>query len=222
MKIHREGRKIIYVTGTAVIIANLLALASASGFIIIAVAVATLVYFAFTILFFRVPVRNNPGNEALIYSACDGQVVAIEEVMENEYFKDRRIQVSVFMSIFNVHVNFAPVSGEVVYLKYHPGKYYFAWMPKSSYMNEHNSLVIRQDSGKEILMRQIAGAVTRRIVCNPKMKESVNQCKEIGIIKFGSRIDLFFEPGCKILVKLNQKVTGAVTPIASIEEHHLH
>lgn len=217
MKIHREGRKILFVTALAVIIAIVLALVFLSGVALIVISVATLVYFTFTLRFFRVPRRNNSGNESIVYSACDGEVVAIEEVFENEFFNEKRIQVSVFMSIFNVHVNFAPISGKIVYQKYHPGKYFFAWQPKSSTFNEHNSIVIRHNGGSEVMMRQIAGAVARRIVFQHNINETVSQCKEIGIIKFGSRIDLFFKPGCLILVKLHQKVKGAVTPIAALE-----
>ena len=165
--------------------------------------------------FFRDPVRNFIINEAEIICPADGKVVVIEETEETEYFKDRRIQVSVFMSPFNVHINRFPVSGVVNYFKYHPGKYLVAWHPKSSTENERTTIVVQHANQQQILFRQIAGALARRIVWYCKEGESAKQSEQFGFIKFGSRVDVFLPLGTKINVKLNQKVKGGITSLAS-------
>jgi phosphatidylserine decarboxylase len=175
---------------------------------IIAVGITGLLVFILS--FFRIPSRTHAEGEDLIVAPCDGTVVVIEEVQADEYFKDRRLQLSIFMSPLNVHVNRNPVSGEVIYSEYHPGKYLVAWHPKSSTENERHSVVYRQH-GKEMLVKQIAGALAKRIVNYLKPGDQVKQGGEMGFIKFGSRVDLLLPPGTKVEVKLNQKVRGGVT-----------
>lgn len=163
--------------------------------------------------FFRNPSRKTPKNDSHIISPADGKVVVIEEVMEEEYFHDKRLQVSIFMSPFNVHVNRYPINGAISYYKYHPGKYLVAWHPKSSTENERTTVVVK-NSKSEILFRQIAGALARRIVFYGKQNDTVEQGSQCGFIKFGSRVDLFFPIGTKLNVKLNDVVTGGESVIA--------
>lgn len=167
------------------------------------------------IQFFRSPAREGKINENHILSPADGKVVAIEEIEETEYFKDKRIQVSVFMSPINVHINWFPISGLVSYEKYHPGKYLVAWHPKSSTENERTTVVVKHDNGQEVLLRQIAGALARRIVNYAKKDHTAIQGEQFGFIKFGSRVDIILPLGTKINVKLNQKVKGKQSVIAS-------
>ena len=169
--------------------------------------------------FFRNPSRTIPLNDKHILSPCDGKVVVIEEVLEDEYFHDQRIQVSIFMSPINVHVNRYPMKGEIVYYKYHPGKYLVAWHPKSSTENERTTVVLspsRGGAGSGVLFRQIAGALARRIVFYGKEKDSVKQGDQCGFIKFGSRVDIFLPVGTKLSVKLNEVVKGGISVIASV------
>ena len=165
--------------------------------------------------FFRNPSRNIPLNDKHILSPCDGKVVVIEEVMEDEYFHDKRLQVSIFMSPINVHVNRYPLNGKIAYYKYHPGKYLVAWHPKSSTENERTTVVVDGLKGS-VLFRQIAGALARRIVFYGKENESVKQGDQCGFIKFGSRVDLFFPIGTKLTTKLNDVVTGGQSVIAEV------
>ncbi len=165
--------------------------------------------------FFRKPLFDVQQNDAILLAPADGKVVVIEEVEETEYFKDKRIQVSIFMSPFNVHINRNPVSGVVKYAKYHPGLYLVAWHPKSSTENERTTVVYESSKGVQLLMRQIAGALARRIVYYVKEGDRVEQGSEMGFIKFGSRVDLFLPLGTKIDVKLNDVVKGGKTSIAS-------
>jgi phosphatidylserine decarboxylase len=166
--------------------------------------------------FFRNPSRTISINDKHILSPADGKVVVIEEVQENEYLKDKRIQVSIFMSPINVHVNRYPLSGKISYYKYHPGKYLVAWHPKSSTENERTTVVVKKETGTEILFRQIAGALARRIVFYGKENEIVKQGEQCGFIKFGSRVDVLLPIGTKINVKLNEVVKGGITAIAEI------
>jgi phosphatidylserine decarboxylase len=165
--------------------------------------------------FFRNPKRNTVANAAHVIAPADGKVVVIEEVEEPEYFKGKRIQISVFMSPFNVHVNRYPVAGTVQYVKYHPGLYLVAWHPKSSTDNERSTVVVKTDAGQEVLFRQIAGALARRIVYYAREGDKATQGGEFGFIKFGSRVDIFLPVGTKIDVALNQVVRGGETVIAS-------
>jgi len=169
----------------------------------------------FILQFFRNPKISVKKNENHILSPVDGKVVIIEEVFEPEYFKDKRLQVSVFMSPINVHVTRYPASGNIIFSKYHPGAYLVAWHPKSSTKNERTTIVIENDNFEKILYRQIAGALARRIVNYAKVGNSAIQGEDAGFIKFGSRVDLFLPIGTKVNVKLNQSVKGGVTVIAS-------
>ncbi|MCK5839994.1 MAG: phosphatidylserine decarboxylase family protein [Bacteroidales bacterium] len=215
MTIHKKGFRVlfyllIFVLGVFIIL-NLLSPAQSFIHYFLYV-LGTLFYFS-TILFFRKPDRSGQPNDGQIISAADGKVVVLEEVYEEEYFKANRMQVSVFMSISNVHVNWFPVSGIIKYVRYHPGKHLFAWNPKSSTLNERNSVVIANQNGEEILIRQIAGGVARRIVSYGKVNEEMKQRDELGIIKFGSRVDLYLPLNTKLEVKLHQQVRGGATII---------
>ena len=165
--------------------------------------------------FFRNPKISINKNENHILSAVDGKVVIIEEVFEPEFFKDKRLQISVFMSPINVHVTRYPMDGRIIFSKYHPGAYLVAWHPKSSTKNERTTIVLKNNSFGEVLYRQIAGALARRIVNYAKIGDSAEQGKDAGFIKFGSRVDIFLPIGTKINVKLNQVVKGGITVIAS-------
>lgn len=165
--------------------------------------------------FFRIPTRVQTLDEQLVVSPCDGKVVVIEEAVETEYFKDKRIQVSIFMSPLNVHVNLYPFSGIVNYVRYHKGKYLVAWHPKSSTENERSTVVLKGPKA-EVLIRQIAGAVARRIVIYAKEGEQVQQNGELGFIKFGSRVDLYLPLGTKINAKIGDIVQGGVNVIATL------
>lgn len=166
--------------------------------------------------FFRNPTREFKTGHDLVIAPADGKVVVIEETTELEYFKDKRLQVSIFMSPINVHINRYPISGEVSFFKYHPGKFLAAWEPKSSTDNERTTVVVKHANGKEILFRQIAGAMARRIVWYCKQGDKAVQCEEMGFIKFGSRVDLFFPVGTKLNVKIGDVVRGCQTVIAEI------
>ncbi len=213
---HREGQKIILFSFLLVGISILLA----HFFIDIAwlkltVQILGLIILIIILQFFRNPKRLAKKDFNEILSPVDGKVVVIEEVEEKEYFKDKRRQVSIFMSPVNVHVTRYPASGSITFSKYHPGKYLVAWHPKSSEENERTTVVIKTPKFGEILYRQIAGALARRIVNYAEEGESVQQGDDAGFIKFGSRVDLFLPLDCQINVKLNQKVKGAGTCIAT-------
>lgn len=178
--------------------------------------VASVVFFFLIVQFFRVPTRVVTSDESRIVAPCDGKVVVIEEVVENEYFQGPRRQISIFMSPLNVHVNWNPVSGVVQYFKYHPGLYLVAWHPKSSTDNERTTTVIRTSQGVDILFRQIAGAVARRIRWYVKEGDEVQQSTQMGFIKFGSRVDVFVPLDAEIKVNLNDKTVGSVTVLAEL------
>ncbi len=216
MRIHREGN------GTLIgIFIFLLAINtpifywSDSVFLKVFIAIISIILFIFTLQFFRYPSRKiEIIDDNKIICPCDGKVVVIEPTEEQEYFKEKRLQISIFMSPLNVHINWYPVSGVIKYFKYFKGKYLVAWHPKSSTENERTSMVIRTKKKKEILLRQIAGAVARRLVFYSTTEDEVKQGDELGFIKFGSRIDLFLPMDVKIKVKLNEVVTGNETIIA--------
>ncbi len=173
-------------------------------------------FFIMIVRFFRSPKRDVNGGANVILSPADGKIVVIERTIEPEYFKDERIQVSIFMSATNVHVNWFPVGGEIIYYYYHPGKHMVAFNPKASLENERATTVIQDDHHNRILVRQIAGAMARRIKCYPKVGEPVIQGDELGFIKFGSRVDLLLPVGTKLDIKLGQKVTGKQTVIGHL------
>ena len=174
-----------------------------------------LLEFIWTLSFFRVPKRKINFSENHILASADGKVVAIEEVDENEFFNSKRIMVSVFMSPFNIHVNWYPIKGKVSYTKYHNGKYLAAYNPKSSTDNERNTIVVEHENGKSIMMRQIAGVFARRIISYAKSKDEVTQGQEFGIIRFGSRVDFFLPLDTTILVKLGDKVKAQQSVIGT-------
>jgi phosphatidylserine decarboxylase len=168
------------------------------------------------IQFFRIPKRTCTFTDTDIMCPADGKVVVIEEVEETEYFKDKRIQISIFMSPMNVHANYNPISGQVSYVKYHPGLFLVAWHPKSSTENERTTMVVHHSSGKEVLFRQIAGAVARRICYYIRPEQKVTTGEEFGFIKFGSRIDVFLPIGTKINVNLGDVVKGKLTKLGEL------
>lgn len=217
MTIHREGRYILIPLIIILLILNfgIKYLFEIHPFITLFIGVASLGIFLFFLQFFRSPKRSPEYNENHVLSPADGKVVVIEEVYEDEYFKDKRLLVSIFMSPFNVHINWVPFSGILKYYKYHKGKFLFAWEPKSSTENERNTIVIQRDNNKEVLMRQVAGIVARRIVFFKKQGDNVKQADQIGFIKFGSRVDLYFPLGTKLNVKLDDKVKGQKSVIAT-------
>ncbi len=176
------------------------------------------VVFILTIRFFRVPIwRKTTMEEDAVVSPADGLVAANEVVLEDEYFHDRRRQVSIFMSIYDVHINFFPFDGKVTYYKYHPGKFLLAFKPKSSTDNEHNTIVLKDKKGREILVRQIAGFVARRIVCDLQAGDEAVVGEELGMIRFGSRVDVFLPLDAEVKVKINQKTTGKETVLAMLK-----
>lgn len=216
---HKEGQKIVIFTFFFVVAA----IFAAHYFIDVEwvrmmVQIAALVLLIAILQFFRNPRRSLTPNFDEILAPVDGKVVVIEEVDEPEYFKDRRRQVSIFMSPVNVHVTRYPASGTVTYSKYHPGKYLVAWHPKSSTENERTTVILHTPKFGEIGYRQIAGAMARRIVNYAEEGEQVTQGEDAGFIKFGSRVDILLPLNCNVTVKLNQKVTGAKTCIASVRK----
>jgi len=216
MTIHKEGSATIAITAIVFAVINLLSfylLSFQAPVISALIFIATLGLLIFIISFFRIPKRTYTVGENYIVAPCDGKVVVIEEVQADEYFNDRRIQVSIFMSPLNVHVNRNPVTGEVVYSEYHKGKYLVAWHPKSSTENERHTVVYRKGN-KEVLTKQIAGALAKRIVNYVQPGQQVRQNDEMGFIKFGSRVDILLPLNAKIVTKLGDKPKGGVTVIA--------
>jgi phosphatidylserine decarboxylase len=213
MKIHREGTPTILITTVitaAIILLSVLLVMPRYPILGSILVVGIVGLLIFILSFFRIPDRTHTESDDVIVAPCDGTVVVIEEVQPDEYFKDKRLQLSIFMSPLNVHVNRNPVSGEVLYSQYHKGKYLVAWHPKSSTDNERHSVVYRH-RGKEILVKQIAGALAKRIINYLKPGDQVKQGAEMGFIKFGSRVDLLLPLDAKVEVKINQKVQGGVT-----------
>lgn len=219
MKLHREGYTIMAVTAIVLIMINLgINYLLPDGYWIPRlVLIASIVIFFLVVQFFRVPTRVVRQSDREIVAPCDGKVVVIEEVVETEYFKGPRRQISIFMSPLNVHVNWNPISGVIQYFKYHPGLYLVAWHPKSSTENERTTVVIRNKEGIEVLFRQIAGAAARRIRWYVKEGDKVEQSTEMGFIKFGSRVDLYIPLDAEINVNLQDKTVGSVTVLATLK-----
>lgn len=214
---HREGSRIIMNSFIlAAIIAVLAEYKISIEWLKMLIQITTLVLLLLVLQFFRNPKRTTPINEKHLISPVDGKVVIVEEVFEKEYFKDTRLQVSIFMSPLNVHVTRYAMSGTVKFSKYHPGKYLVAWHPKSSELNERTTIVLENESFGEILYRQIAGAVARRIVNYAQEGTQVVQGEDAGFIKFGSRVDLFLPLNTQLNVKVNDVVKGGVQTIAHI------
>lgn len=215
--LHKEGYKILIVTAIILIAINVISYSLINTYWIkFAILIASILFFLIILQFFRNPKRTTQLNDEVVVSPVDGKVVAIEEVFEKEYFKDNRIQISIFMSPINVHVTRHPVGGKVVYSKYHPGKFLVAWHPKSSEENERTSVVVKNEHAGEVLYRQIAGALAKRIINYAEEGNDVVQGSESGFIKFGSRVDVFVPIGTKIDVEINQKVKGGNSVIAEL------
>jgi phosphatidylserine decarboxylase len=216
MTIHKEGYKTIAWTAIVFGVINILSFyffsydSPATSWIVL---IITLAFLLFIISFFRIPKRILIIREDAVIAPADGKVVAVEDIDADEYFTDRRIQVSIFMSPLNVHLNRNPVAGEVVYSQYHKGKYLVAWHPKSSSENERHSVVYRKE-GKEIMVKQIAGALAKRISNYLQLGQLAEQGTEMGFIKFGSRVDVILPVGAKVKVKIGEHVKGGVTTIA--------
>ncbi|MDR1865643.1 MAG: phosphatidylserine decarboxylase family protein [Bacteroidales bacterium] len=218
MKIHPEGYLVILVAFLLLAGLNVLVYRLCPNlWVTVGLGFPSLVLFLLVVWFFRNPDRSLVPCAGKVYAPADGKIVAIEEVDEPEYFRDRRIKVSVFMSPLNVHVNRYPVGGEITFVKYHPGKYLVAWHPKSSLLNERSTVVVKTESGREVLFRQIAGRVARRIVMYSKTGERAVQGSDCGFIRFGSRVDVFLPLDAKITVKEGEKSVGNRTVIAVFE-----
>ena len=219
MTIHKEGRKLLF---------WLLIILAAINFglhqwipeqenLLSVVLIISVLLYLIILQFFRSPYIQLPNDDKLVFAPADGKVVVIEETDEGEYLKDRRKQVSIFMSPINVHVNRSPIAGIVEYFKYHPGKYLVAWHPKASFENERTTMVVKHPNGVKILVRQIAGALARRIKWYVKEGTPLQQAGEFGFIKFGSRVDVFLPLDAEVLVSLNEKTQGGRTPIARLK-----
>ena len=217
MRIHREGRATLTIVAAigVVLVVGLWALSSNAvvGVVTLALVLGALGFFAW---FFRNPPRMTPNVVNMVYSPADGTIVAIEEVTEGEYFKDARLKVSIYMSPLNVHLNRVPFTGRVSYTRYHAGRYLVAFHPKASELNERNTVVFADTAGREVLVRQIAGFLARRIVSYMRDGAAVTGGDELGFIKFGSRCDVFLPVGTKVLVTLQQRVHGGQTSIAQL------
>ena len=219
-RLHEEGTRAILITFT--VIAAIVILVNAFWptqtfwhFLLYAFGFVVLLL---TIRFFRVPIwRKTTMEENAVLAPADGVIAANEVVMEDEYFHDKRRQISIFMSIYNVHINFFPFDGEVTYYKYHPGKFFLAFNPKSSTDNEHNTIILKDKKGREILVRQIAGFVARRIVCDLQPGDEAVVGEELGMIRFGSRVDVFLPLDAEVKVKINQKTVGKETVLAKLK-----
>ena len=218
MKVHKEGYNIIavaFIIATAVVLGCYYLLGW--GVFTQIMAGFALVIFALVVRFFRVPKRTLVIDKDLVVAPCDGKVVLIQEVEENEYLKEKCLQVSIFMSVFNVHVNYYPVSGKILYSKHHQGAYIVAAYPKASELNERTSIVVETASGTRILFRQIAGYIARRIVCYAEAGQKAEQCSQVGFIKFGSRMDLFLPLGTELNVKIGDKTRACETVVAKLK-----
>ncbi len=216
MKFHKEGYTSLAIVVLFAFVSNALAdYYDASSYVKWFLYLLSAFLLIVILQFFRSPKKKIAMNDGIVLCPADGKVVVIEETVESEYFQDRRIQVSIFMSPINVHVNRNPISGIVSYFKYHPGKFLVAWHPKSSTDNERTTVVVKTQSNVEVLFRQIAGAMARRIVWYVGENDVVKQGEEFGFIKFGSRVDLFLPLGTKVNVQIGDKVVGGKTVIAT-------
>lgn len=218
MRIHREGVRVLIVIFAALfalVILNWILFGMIGFLVFLFISTA---FYIFILRFFRVPKRTVISLPNKILAPCDGKIVVIEEVDENEFLNTRCIQVSIFMSVLNVHINWYPIAGKVLYQKYHPGKFLLAWEPKSSTLNERTSIAVEHANGVKILFRQIAGYLARRIICYTKTGDTAEQGQEMGFIKFGSRVDIFLPLNSTIKVELNQKVIGTQSVIAVLPQ----
>lgn len=218
IKIHREGYRIIGLVFILLLALNsgLLIMVPGIGLLHFLVLGGSILLFAFILYFFRLPARHLEPDPLMIYAPADGKVVVIEETFEKEYFRDNRLQISIFMSPFNMHSNKYPISGTISYVNYHPGKKLVAWSPKSSEMNERSTVVVNSENGTAIMVRQVAGAVARRIVTYSRKGDTVHQGDELGFIKFGSRVDIFLPEGTEVNVGMFEQVRANRTIIAKV------
>lgn len=217
MRIHKEGYAIIAVAVLIWALLNGLVWESGEPYFFVFMLLISTPVLALTIRFFRYPDREINSGDKTILAPADGQIVTIEETTEMEYFQDRRLQVSVFMSLFNVHVNWLPVAGKIKYVKHHNGRYMSAYLPKSSTDNERTTTVIEMEDGTEILVRQIAGAMAKRVVTYAKEGDTMEQGGELGFIKFGSRVDVFLPIGSEVTADMCEAVTGRQTVLAKLK-----
>ena len=220
MRINKEGYKIIGISGVVCVLIWWLfyhLLESDASEVLLWVGTAFLLLFWFFIVaFFREPRRVRIHDADLVFAPCDGRVVVTENVRETEYLGREMLQISIFMSITNIHMNWVPVGGEVEYFKYHPGRFLVAWHPKSSTENERTTTVVRMPSGQQVLFRQIAGLIARRIISYMKVGHAVEQNSVCGFIKFGSRVDVLVPKDSELLVEIGDPVVGSQTPIARL------
>ena len=220
MKFHREGYSILLISCIASLIigiVNYFLLLKKFYYIIFwGIEVFNIIFFISIVQFFRIPKRQKAYKDEEIVCPADGEIVVIEETLETEYFNDKRIQISIFMSPFNVHANYYPINGTVCYQKYHPGKFLVAWHPKSSTENERTSMVIKTADGAEILVRQIAGAMARRICYYNEVGSVAQQGEEFGFIKFGSRIDVFLPLNTILSIEIGEKVQGKLSILGKL------
>ena len=218
MKIHKEGYNIIavaFIICAAVVLGAYYLLGW--GMSVKIITAAALVVFALVVRFFRVPKRMSVMDKDLVIASCDGKVVQVRKVVEDEYLKTECYQISVFMSVLNVHVNYYPVGGKILYSKHHQGAYIVASYPKASVLNERTSIAVETQDGVKVLFRQIAGYIARRIVCYAKEGDNAAQCSQVGFIKFGSRMDLFLPLGTEINVKIGDKTRACETVVAKLK-----
>ena len=219
MKVHREGTGLLLTLFTLIFIVNVTLYYTASKGLFYTITSLTTIFFLLILNFFRSPYRRFPyDSEGLVIAPADGTIVAIEEVMENEILHKQCLQVSIFMSIFNVHANWFPVNGTVKHVSHQNGRFMAAYLPKSSTENERSAVVITTKQGVDILARQIAGAMARRIVTYAKVGDPCHVDEQMGFIKFGSRVDVYLPIGTEVLVEMDQKVTGNQTPIARLSK----
>ena len=222
MRINKEGYKIIFFSGVVCLLiwwgCCRLLVTDAANLLMWGGTVFLLLFWFFIVAFFREPRRVRIHDADLVFAPCDGRVVVTEVVMENEYLKQEMLQISIFMSITNVHMNWVPVGGREEYFKYHPGRFLVAWHPKSSTENERTTTVVRMESGQPVLFRQIAGLIARRIVSYMKPGEPVEQNSVCGFIKFGSRVDVLVPKESELLVEIGDPTVGSQTPIARLRK----
>ena len=217
LRIHKEGAKPTIILVIILVLINIPFLIFEGHFILVTIVQSvSLLLIIFNLMFFRKPQRNILTNLPVVLSPADGTVLTVEETFVGEYFNEKRIQVSIFLSVWSVHINWFPVSGEIIWQKYYQGRYLVARLPKSSEENERNSMVIRPEDGTEILIRQVAGAVARRIITYGKTGQRAKQGEEMGFIRYGSRVDLILPLNSWIIVKPGDKVVGGVTHIARL------
>lgn len=220
IKTHKEGKKIVsFIIAFLVFLLILITYTyGLKSLPFIFSLVCSVLILSFVLRFFRVPKIVKKHDPDILYAPAYGKVVAIEETTESEYFKEKKLQISIFMSVWDIHINWFSMPGVIKYYKYHPGKYLLARHPKSSTLNERTTVVVESTGGTEVLLRQIAGAVARRVVCYAEVQKKVTTSDEMGFIKFGSRVDIFLPPETNIMVSIGDKVKGNISPIALLKK----